>query len=204
MLSRPMFDRIAFFGISWYSLLIVAGILIGLAFCSRESRRYRISQDALLDRIRALEEKIESGAIAVNMTAPSNVTYESVQSTPIVKKTLDRAVPEDVKQVIRQWAAIRNDLPLPMKSYLKTAKLSLAGDDRLQIVLEDGLSSDYFLKQEGHKEFLQDKISEAVDKQISIDIQCVKDDREFDAKYVDLTAIQFDIDEIDDDAEEFI
>ena len=49
MLSRPMFDRIAFFGISWYSLLIVAGILIGLAFCSRESRRYRISQDALLD-----------------------------------------------------------------------------------------------------------------------------------------------------------
>ena len=163
-----------------------------------------VSQDALLDRIRALEEKIESGAIAVNMTAPSNVTYESVPSKPVVKKTLDRAVPEDVKQVIRQWAAIRNDLPLPMKSYLKTAKLSLAGDDRLQIVLEDGLSSDYFLKREGHKEFLQDKISEAVDKQISIDIQCVKDDREFEAKYVDLTAIQFDIDEIDDDAEEFI
>ena len=72
------------------------------------------------------------------------------------------------------------------------------------VVLEDGLSSDYFLKQEGHKEFLQDKISEAVDKQILIDIQCVKDDREFDTKYVDLTAIQFDIDEIEDEAEEFI
>ena len=49
MLSRPMFDRIAFFGISWYSILIVAAILIGLAFCSRDARRYRISQDALLD-----------------------------------------------------------------------------------------------------------------------------------------------------------
>lgn len=49
MFSRPMFDRIAFFGISWYSILIVAAILIGLAFCSREARRYHISQDALLD-----------------------------------------------------------------------------------------------------------------------------------------------------------
>ena len=162
------------------------------------------SQDALLDRIRALEEKIESGAFAVNMAAPSNVSYESTPATPVVKKTLDRALPDDVKQVIRQWAAIRNDLPLPMKSYLKTAKLSLSGDDRLLVVLEDGINSDYFLKQEGHKEFLQDKISEAVDKQVQIDIQCVKDDSEFDAKYVDLTAIQFDIDEIEDEAEEFI
>ena len=162
------------------------------------------SQDALLDRIRALEEKIESGTFAVNMAAPSGAAYESAPSTPVVKKTLDRALPDDVKQVIRQWAAIRNDLPLPMKSYLKTAKLSLSGDDRLLVVLEDGINSDYFLKQEGHKEFLQDKISEAVDKQVQIDIQCVKDDSEFDTKYVDLTAIQFDIDEIEDEAEEFI
>ena len=29
MLSRPMIDRIAFWGISWYALLIVAAILLG-------------------------------------------------------------------------------------------------------------------------------------------------------------------------------
>lgn len=162
------------------------------------------SQDALLDRIRALEEKIESAAFATVAVTPANVGYESNPSVPVVKKTLDRALPDDVKQVIRQWAAIRNDLPLPMRSYLKDAKLSLSGDDRLLVVLEDGVSSDYFLKQDGHKEFLQDQISEKVDKQILIDIQCVKDENEFDAKYVDLTAIQFDIDEIEDDAEEFI
>ena len=163
-----------------------------------------VSQDALLDRIRALEEKIESGAIAVNVAPAINIGYENVQSAPVKKKTLDRAVPEDVKQVIRQWAAIRNDLPQPMKTYLKTAKLSLNGEDRLLIVVEDGVGSDYLLKQEGNKEFLQDKISEAVDKQIMIDVQSVKDDREFDTKYVDLTAIQFEIDEIEDGAEEFI
>ncbi len=163
-----------------------------------------VSQDALLDRIRALEEKIESGAIAVNVAPAVNIGYENVQSAPVKKKALDRAVPEDVKQVIRQWAAIRNDLPQPMKTYLKTAKLSLNGEDRLLIVVEDGVGSDYLLKQEGNKDFLQDKISEAVDKQIMIDVQSVKDDREFDTKYVDLTAIQFEIDEIEDGAEEFI
>ena len=163
-----------------------------------------VSQDALLDRIRALEEKIESGAIAVTAVPSVNAGYENIASVPATKKTLDRAVPDDVKQVIRQWAAIRNDLPQPMKTYLKTAKLSLNGEDRLLIVVEDGVGSDYFLKQPENKEFLQTAISGMVDKQIVIDMQSVKDDREFDTKYVDLTAIQFEIDEIDDDAEEFI
>ena len=126
------------------------------------------------------------------------------KNAPVIKKTLDRAVPDDVKNVIRQWGAIRSDLPQPMKTYLKTAKLSLNGDDRLLVVVEDGVGSDYFLKQEGNKAFLQEKISEAIDKQVVIDMQSVSDDREFDSKYVDLTAIQFDIDEIEDDAEEFI
>ena len=49
MLSRPMIDRIAFFGISWYSILIVAAILIGLAFCTREARRLHMPQDTIID-----------------------------------------------------------------------------------------------------------------------------------------------------------
>ena len=49
MLSRPMFDRIAFFGISWYSILIVSAILIGLYLCTREARRQHMPQDVMLD-----------------------------------------------------------------------------------------------------------------------------------------------------------
>lgn len=49
MLSRPMIDRIAFFGISWYAILIVAAILIGLAFCTREARRLHVLQDTIID-----------------------------------------------------------------------------------------------------------------------------------------------------------
>ena len=49
MLSRPMIDRVAFLGISWYAVLIVAAIVIGLAFCSREAHRLHLPQDLIVD-----------------------------------------------------------------------------------------------------------------------------------------------------------
>lgn len=49
MLSRPLLDRIAFLGISWYAVLIVGSILIGLALCSREAQRQHLPQDLMVD-----------------------------------------------------------------------------------------------------------------------------------------------------------
>lgn len=49
MLSRPMIDRIAVFGISWYAILIVASILIGLALCTSEARRLNLPHDIIVD-----------------------------------------------------------------------------------------------------------------------------------------------------------
>ena len=44
-----MIDRVAFLGISWYAIIIVAAILIGLIYCSHEARRMRIEQDVIID-----------------------------------------------------------------------------------------------------------------------------------------------------------
>ena len=49
MLSRPMIDRIAFLGISWYAILIVSAILIGLVYCRHEAHRLDIPQDTMID-----------------------------------------------------------------------------------------------------------------------------------------------------------
>ncbi|MDO5376860.1 MAG: prolipoprotein diacylglyceryl transferase [Clostridia bacterium] len=49
MLSRPLLDRIAFFGISWYAVLIVGAILIGLVLCNREAQRQHLPQDIMVD-----------------------------------------------------------------------------------------------------------------------------------------------------------
>ena len=49
MLSRPMFDRIAIFGISWYAVLIVTAIVIGLLLASREANKKNLPQDTIVD-----------------------------------------------------------------------------------------------------------------------------------------------------------
>lgn len=49
MLSRPLLERTAFFGISWYAILIVGAIVIGLILCTREARRLHLPQDLAID-----------------------------------------------------------------------------------------------------------------------------------------------------------
>ena len=44
-----MIERTAFLGISWYAILIVAGIVLALLLCSREARKERLPQDLLVD-----------------------------------------------------------------------------------------------------------------------------------------------------------
>ena len=76
-----------------------------------------------------------------------------------------------------------------MKKYLKDARLSLGGDNRLLIVVEDGLASDYFLKQEENKNALERILSNIAGKEIEVTIQSIKSDRDFAQDYVDLSQI---------------
>ena len=85
---------------------------------------------------------------------------------------------------------------MPMKQYIKNAGLSLGGDNKLMIVVEDGLASEYFMKQERHKEILEQMVSEAVGKEIEVTIQSVPDRNTFAQNYVDLSQlIHMDIEE---------
>ena len=42
MLSRPLLDRVAFLGISWYAVLIVGAMVIDYFLASNEARRLRL------------------------------------------------------------------------------------------------------------------------------------------------------------------
>lgn len=85
-----------------------------------------------------------------------------------------------------------------MKQYLKSAKLSLGGDNCLMVVLEDGLPFDYFSQHQDQKKFLEDLLSEHVGKEIQVTIQSIQRDESFDHSYVDLSRIiQMEIEEED-------
>ncbi len=151
-----------------------------------------ISQDSLLDRLRAVEQQLEKGVVlqqpaqtAVQGSAPEQKTARS----GISMAELPKAIPEDVSNIVANWPTLVGQTAMPMKLYLKKAKLSLGGDNRLMIVLEDGLASDYFLKQEGNKEELEKLLSEFAQKKVEVNMTVSRSDRDFEDSYVDLTQI---------------
>ena len=155
-----------------------------------------VKEDALLDRIRRLEqtlEKIESGALTVAVAAP--MQQEPVRPS-VPKAELPKAIPEDVKHIVEAWGSFWSNTPQPMKSYLKGARLSLGGDNRLLLVLEDGLASDYFLKEPANREALENMLADFAGKQVDIEIRSVQDRQEMERSYVDLSqVIHMDIEE---------
>ena len=149
--------------------------------------------ESVVERVRAVEEKIESGVAVM----PAGAVYSGTNAgngmteASAVKERppLPKAIPEDVQAVIEKWPMIVGRVSMPMKQYLKNAGLSLGGDNKLMIVVEDGLASDYFIRQEGHKELLVQTLSEAVGKEIDVTIQSVPDKDTFVQNYVDLSQI---------------
>ena len=127
---------------------------------------------------------------------------------PQPKAELPKAIPEDVKQAAARWSAIVGEAPMPMKAYLKAAFPSLAGDGSLLVVVEDGLPSDYF-KQPERRTDLENLISNYIEKEIKITIQNTEQGRNPQDVYPDLTRvvdqmIDMEIEDIEDEAEEFI
>ena len=175
-------------------------ILVEIALIKLCKPEMETDQEAVLDRIRQVEEKVENGIV---VTAQMPAGAPGVQGGPQggaarPKPELPKAIPEDVQEIVRKWPAIVGNEENPMKMYLKNARLSLGGDNKLMVVLEDGLASDYF-KGEAHeqnKQQLEMLLSDFSSKEIEVTIQTVESSREFEDNYVDLSkVINMEIDE---------
>ncbi len=166
-------------------------ILIEMALIKLCRPSMEVDTESLLDRIRQLEEKMESGIPMMPQQAGAYASSggEPAPAIPKVKPELPKAIPEDVKKIVGNWSGILNRTPMPMKAYLRSARLSLGGDNKLLIVVEDGLASDYMIKQPEHKQQLEILLSETVEKDIEVNIQTIGNNRSFDEIHVDLTKI---------------
>lgn len=141
------------------------------------------NQDTLLDRIRAVEEKVEqAGEI--------QVVREVVETKrePMVKPVLEKAIPEDVKEVVKNFRSIVNETSGLLKGYLKNARLSLGGEDKLLVILPDELSAD-FVRQEQHKQELTELIENRIGKAITIEVRQVEEGRRFEESFVDIEQV---------------
>ena len=176
-------------------------ILVEIALIKLCKPEMETDQEAVLDRIRQVEEKVENGIVVTAAQMPAGAPgAQGVPQAGVAKPKpqLPKAVPEDIQEIVRKWPAIVGNAENPMKMYLKNARLSLGGDNKLMVVLEDGLASDYF-KGEAHeqkKQQLEMLLSDFSSKEIEVTIQTGESSREFEDNYVDLgKVINMEIDE---------
>ena len=161
-------------------------ILLEVALIKLCKPAMETSQDALLDRIRAVEEKIENGLVTTVVQSAENATPVSLQNQP--RPEVPKAIPEDVRQVVQKWQGIVGNAQMPLKLYLKNARLSVGGDNTLMMVVEDGVPYDY-LKQEGCKEQVERLIEDYIGKSVEINLQSLEAGKQFENSYIDLTKI---------------
>ena len=139
--------------------------------------------DSLLDRIRVLEEKLENG----NFTVPETVRTQQ-PDTPrekVKRAELPKALPEEIKQVAGRWYEIVGNIGQPLKTYLKSARLSVEGENTLVMVVSDINAYDW-INSPQHREELLNAISGMMQRDIEIQIRSADSDREMDEKYPDL------------------
>ena len=172
-------------------------ILIEMSLIKLCKPEMETAQDSILDRVREIEEKLEKGIVT---TAPVTGTAQNEPQVTLDKERppLPKAIPEEVDQIVNRWSSIVAECPQPLKTYIKAAKLSLGGDNKLMLVLEDGIASDYLIKQPENRQLLEQIISQSIGKEVEVNVQSVGNAREFESNYVDLTQIiHMDIEEED-------
>ena len=162
-------------------------ILIEIALIKLCKPEMEKSQDALIDRIRVLEDKLEKGVV-INTSQSVIAGTNSDSTSNIVKQELPKAIPEEIKSIVPKWSAIVNTAEALMKAELKKVKLSLSSEGKLLLVVSDGVDYDYFNK-EGKKEEVEKLISNYMQKRVEIIIQCLSNDKNFNDQYIDIGKI---------------
>lgn len=147
-------------------------------------------QDSLLDRIRAVEEKVEKGleaaasmserVVYVNDAAPDQAARGKR-----VKPELPNAIPEDVQEVVKNFRSIADEASGMVRGYLKKARLSLGGDNRLMIVLPDSLAAQV-VGREDHVQELEELIENKIGKKVEVEVRHVEEGRHFEDTFVDI------------------
>ncbi|MDM8126326.1 DNA polymerase III subunit gamma/tau [Mediterraneibacter glycyrrhizinilyticus] len=162
------------------------------------------TQDSLLDRIRAVEEKVEKGIDAAAVfQAQGGYGQDSAYGgaggngagmpgggsgaagSAGVRKELPNAIPEDVQEVVKNFRSIAGEASGILRGYLKKARLSLGGDNRLMIVLPDPLSESV-VGREDHVQELENLIEQRIGKKVEVEVRHVEEGRHFEDTFVDI------------------
>ena len=170
-------------------------VLLEVALIKLCTPAMETTEDALLDRIRAVEEKLEKG-IAVMPEGGYGSPYPQGNAgaaggfgggmeEPVKKPEIPLAIPEDVQEVVKNFRAIADEISDPVRTTLKKARLSLGGENRLMVVLPEGIEAS-IAGREDHVKELEALIEQRIGKKVEVEVRQVEEGRRFDDTFVDI------------------
>ncbi len=163
-------------------------ILIEIALIKLCRPSMETTQDALANRVALLEKQLEKGVFFREDTSPAAVPEN--RTVPPEKKApqMPKAIPEDIRQVVQNWRSIIQELPGTIRSFAKSAHLSLGEGNKLVLVFDDDLAYTY-VSEEHHKQEMTDMISRRMGKEIELIVRENDSNRPFEENYIDLEQI---------------
>jgi len=148
------------------------------------------SQDALLDRIRAVEKQLEEGiALKPSETKRRDADPQEGGQQAEKKPELPKALDEDVKAVAKEFRSIVSGASAMLKVYLKKARLSAGEGNRLLIVMPDEMSAGVVGTQE-HKTEIESLIQDKIGKKVEIEVRQMEEGRRFEDHFVDIENLE--------------
>ena len=149
--------------------------------------------EALQERLRQLEEAVAHGAALAPASQKRSVTEspaEEEELSPEEMPQLTGAVPEDIKQIVKDWSKILSTFPAGFtKIGLQNANLSLGEGGRLLVVFDDELNAAMFTEGEGHAKEFEEHLSKCTGKIVPVEYRHLDKGRKFKDNYVDLKQV---------------
>lgn len=146
-----------------------------------------VDLDSVLERVRVLEDKLEKGVVAVASTAgtsPVQVQASSEQKAR-PKVALPAAVPDDLKQVVKNFASIKGEASGIIRPLIANSRLSMSADNKLLLVCKDSMDASIMNKDE-HLQAFQALIEKRIGKQVQVEVRHVEDGRRFEDTFADI------------------
>lgn len=160
-------------------------ILIEIALIKLCKPAMEIDTEAVLERVRAVEEQIEKGIVV--QAAPGYSIEEPRQK--IERPKLPDVLPEELVEVIQNFAQYRREMSGLMKTSLKNVELSVSGDGELVLGVPDGYESDYFIRFPENVQALEDFLEDQVAKHVTVRVVPITQAAEFERQYPDTSEL---------------
>ncbi len=162
-------------------------VLLEVALIKLCKPEMEVRDDSLLERIRAVEEKVEQGiTVQVQQTrSVSQAASTDRAAEPAHRPELTKALPEDVKAVVKNFGGIRNEASGLLKVALKKARLSVGDRDQLLLVFEDETQKNLVGSKE-HVDEIKSIIAQKIGKEVEVEVRAQDAGRRFEDSFIDL------------------